>query len=169
MIGRRLGRWAALAGAVLLAAASSLRAQEVTSLFPARPAGHLTDAARVVPADAAQRIEAIARDLRTRTGAELAVVTLPTIGDREPEEVALAKHLLSFGFVLEAVAEECRPNYLCNYLYELAGHYARFYEACPVLKAEEPQRSSRLVLCGLVGKVLEQGLQVLGIETPERM
>jgi uncharacterized protein len=79
-----------LAGMVLLAAASSLRAQEVTTLFPARPAGHLTDVARVVPADAAQRIEALARDLRTRTGAELAIVTLPTIGDREPEEVALA-------------------------------------------------------------------------------
>ena len=86
-----------------------------------------------------------------------------------PEEIALAKQLLNFGFVLEAVAEECRPNYLCNYLFELAGHYARFYEACPVLKASEPQRASRMILCDLTGRVLRQGLDVLGIETPERM
>ena len=52
------------------------------------------------------------------------------------EETALARHLLNFGLTLEAVVEEYRPNYLCNYLYELAGHFARFYENCPVLKAE---------------------------------
>ena len=53
-----------------------------------------------------------------------------------PEEIALAKHLLNFGLVLEAVAEEYRPNFLCNYLYELAGHFTAFYENCPVLKSE---------------------------------
>lgn len=90
MIGRRLGRWVVLSAVALLTVVPLLRAQDVASLFPPRPAGHLTDAARVVPADAAQRIEAIARDLRTRTGAELAIVTLPTIGERAPEEVALA-------------------------------------------------------------------------------
>jgi arginyl-tRNA synthetase len=86
-----------------------------------------------------------------------------------PEEIALAKQLLNFGLVLEAVAEEYRPNYLCNYLYELAGGFTRFYETCPVLKAEEPQRSSRLALCDLTARVLQQGLNVLGIETPEQM
>ena len=54
-----------------------------------------------------------------------------------PEELALAKHLLNFGLTLEAVAEEFRPNFLCNYLYELAGHFMRFFENCPVLKAED--------------------------------
>ena len=58
-----------------------------------------------------------------------------------PEEIALAKHLLNFGLVLEAVAEEYRPNFICNYLYELAGHFTRFYENCPVLKAETPPRA----------------------------
>ena len=53
-----------------------------------------------------------------------------------PEEIVLARHLLNFGLTLEAVAEEYRPNFLCNYLYELAGQFARFYENCPVLKAE---------------------------------
>jgi arginyl-tRNA synthetase len=85
------------------------------------------------------------------------------------EELTLTKHLLNFGLVLEAVAEEYRPNFLCNYLYELAGHFARFYENCPVLKAEGARRASRLALCELTGRVLERGLEVLGIETLEQM
>lgn len=86
-----------------------------------------------------------------------------------PDELAIARHLLNFGIVLEAVGEEFRPNYLCNYLYELAGHFARFYESCPVLKAEGAERASRLVLCDLISRVLKQGLEVLGIETLEQM
>jgi arginyl-tRNA synthetase len=85
------------------------------------------------------------------------------------EELALGRHLLNFGLVLEAVTDEYRPNYLCNYLYELAGLFARFWENCPVLKSEEPQRSSRLALCDLTGKVLKVGLESLGIETLEKM
>ncbi|HNU99006.1 MAG TPA: DALR anticodon-binding domain-containing protein, partial [Verrucomicrobiota bacterium] len=87
----------------------------------------------------------------------------------QEEEVRLAKHLLTFGIVLEAVAGDYRPNYLCNYLYELAGRFTAFYECCPVLKADEPHRSSRLALCDLTAKALRQGLAVLGIETCERM
>jgi arginyl-tRNA synthetase len=86
-----------------------------------------------------------------------------------PEEIALSKHLLHFGHVLEAVADEYRPNYLCNYLYELAGLFARFYENCPVLKAAGPDRDARLSLCDLTARVLKQGLAVLGIDTPEQM
>ena len=86
-----------------------------------------------------------------------------------PEELALARHLLNFGLTLEAAAEEYRPNYLCNYLFELAGHLARFYEQCPVVKAAEPERSSRLVLCALSGRVLKEGLDLLGIQTVARM
>lgn len=86
-----------------------------------------------------------------------------------PEELALAKHLLNFGLTLEAVGEECRPNFLCNYLYDAAGLFARFYEACPVLKAEGAARITRLTLCDLTGRVLQQGLSALGIETLEQM
>ena len=86
-----------------------------------------------------------------------------------PEEQALARHLLNFGLTLEAVAVDYRPNFLCNYLYDLAGHFARFYENCPVLKAEPSERASRLALCDLTAKVLKQGLEVLGIETLEQM
>jgi arginyl-tRNA synthetase len=85
------------------------------------------------------------------------------------EEIALARHLLNFGLTLEAVAEEYRPNYLCNYLYDLAGHFTRFYENCPVLKSEGVTRETRLALCDLTSKVLKQGLSALGIETLEQM
>ncbi len=87
----------------------------------------------------------------------------------EPAESALAKHLLNFGLTLEAAADDCRPNFLVNYLYELATLFSRFYDHCPVLKAEEPARASRLVLCDLTARVLRQGLDCLGIEAPEVM
>ena len=87
-----------------------------------------------------------------------------------PEELALAKHLLNFGITLEAVGEEFRPNYLCNYLFELAGKFTSFYENCPVLKADDAAtRNSRLALCDLTARVLQQGLATLGIETVEQM
>ncbi len=85
------------------------------------------------------------------------------------EEIALAKHLLNFGLTLEAVAEEYRPNFLCNYLFELAGKFTAFYENCPVLKADDATRASRLALCDLTARVLKQGLETLGIETVEQM
>ena len=109
------------------------------------------------------RIRSIFRKnaIERSTGGELVLAA--------PEELALAKHLLNFGLVLESAAEEYRPNFLCTYLFELAGHFARFYENCPVLKAEELERESRLVLCDLTGRVLQQGLEVLGIETTEQM
>ena len=87
-----------------------------------------------------------------------------------PEELVLANHLLNFGITLEAVAEELRPNYLCNYLFELAGKFTSFYENCPVLKADDAAtRDSRLALCDLTARVLKQGLETLGIETVEQM
>jgi arginyl-tRNA synthetase len=87
----------------------------------------------------------------------------------QAEEVTLAKHLLRFGLVLDQVIDECRPNFLCNYLYELAGHFGSFYENCPVLQAEGETRDQRLALCELAGQVLQTGLDTLGLETTERM
>jgi arginyl-tRNA synthetase len=118
---------------------------------------------------ACARIRSIFRKLseggeRWEAGAAAAALRLEA-----PAERALARHLLNFGHTLEAVAAEYRPNYLCNYLYELAGHFTDFYENCPVLKAEGLTRASRLVLCELTVRVLAQGLDVLGIEAPERM
>ena len=93
----------------------------------------------------------------------------PQIRLESEHEASLGKHLLNFGIVLETVAEEYRPNFLCNYLYELAGYFTAFYENCPVLKSEPAQRASRLLLCDLTGRVFKEGLAVLGIETLEQM
>jgi arginyl-tRNA synthetase len=105
--------------------------------------------------------------LRADTSAHSADTT--AIALAAPEELALARHLLNFGLTLEAVAEEYRPNFLCNYLYELAGKFTSFYENCPVLKADEATRASRLTLCDLTARVLQQGLETLGIGTVEQM
>ena len=93
-----------------------------------------------------------------------------TVAAAAPEELGLAKHLMNFSQTLEMVADDHRPNFLCNYLFELAGHFSCFYEACPVLKAKaDVERESRLALCELTGRVLKTGLEVLGIEVTEVM
>jgi arginyl-tRNA synthetase len=113
------------------------------------------------------RIRSIFRKNATEAGAVPASPGAIALAD--PAEIALGKYLLNFGHALEAVADEYRPNLLCNYLYELAGHFARFYENCPVLKAGPAERASRLALCDLTARVLHQGLEVLGIETLDQM
>jgi arginyl-tRNA synthetase len=113
------------------------------------------------------RIKSIFR--KTEGGSSLVTRHSP-LSLAAPEELTLAKHLLNFGITLEAVAEELRPNYLCNYLFELAGKFTSFYENCPVLKADDAAtRDSRLALCDLTARVLKQGLETLGIETVEQM
>ncbi len=87
----------------------------------------------------------------------------------EPAEINLAKRLCQFAETVPQVLNDFRPNVLANYLFELANNFHTFYEACPVLKSEEPVRSSRLALCNLTGRVLERGLDLLGIKVPEKM
>ncbi|SDT01703.1 arginyl-tRNA synthetase [Halopseudomonas xinjiangensis] len=85
-------------------------------------------------------------------------------------ETELAAHLAQFGNTLNYVAREGTPHVLCTYLYELAGRFSSFYEQCPVLAAERAeQRDSRLRLSALTGRTLRQGLNLLGIDTLERM
>jgi arginyl-tRNA synthetase len=86
-----------------------------------------------------------------------------------PAEINLAKHLCQFAEVVPQVLNDFRPNILANYLFELANSFHAFYEACPVLKSEEPARSSRLALCDLAGRVLQRGFDLLGIKVPEKM
>ncbi len=113
------------------------------------------------------RIKSIFR--KTEAGSSLVTRHSPLVL-AAPEELTLAKHLLNFGLTLEAVAEEYRPNYLCNYLFELAEKFSSFYENCPVLKADDvATRDSRLALCELTARVLKQGLETLGIKTVEQM
>jgi arginyl-tRNA synthetase len=85
------------------------------------------------------------------------------------EERNLMIKILQFPEVIDVVASECYPNYLCAYLYELAGIFMRFYEACPVLKAQADLRASRVTLVSLTAATLKQGLGLLGLETLEQM
>jgi arginyl-tRNA synthetase len=86
-----------------------------------------------------------------------------------PEEKNLATRLCQFAEVVPTILNDFRPNILANYLFELANSFHAFYEACPVLKSEEPARSSRLALCELTARVLHRGLDLLGIAVPEKM
>ncbi|HEY2712277.1 MAG TPA: arginine--tRNA ligase [Chthoniobacterales bacterium] len=87
----------------------------------------------------------------------------------EPTELALAKRLTQFAEIVPQVLNDFRPNLLANYLFELANAFHAFYEACPVLKAEEPARATRLALCELTARILQRGLRLLGIGVPEKM
>ena len=87
----------------------------------------------------------------------------------EPLEKQLVVELLKFEDVLQSAADTAYPHYLAAYLYQVATLFSRFYEACPILKAEGAARNSRLQLAKLTGDTLKQGLELLGIETLEVM
>lgn len=87
-----------------------------------------------------------------------------------PQEQDLGARLAQFGETLNSVAEKGVPHLLCAYLYDIAGLFSSFYENCPILSAEDPaQRQSRLRLAALTGRTLKQGLELLGLNTLERM
>ena len=84
-------------------------------------------------------------------------------------ELVLVKHLLKLGEVIQEVERDLLPNRLCQYLFELSQKFNQFFENCPVLQAEEPQRTSRLILADITARTLKLGLHLLGIEVLERM
>jgi len=86
-----------------------------------------------------------------------------------PAERALALELLSFGRTIGEVETSLEPHKLCGYLYGLASSFSTFFQECPVLKSEPEERASRLSLCALTARTLATGLELLGIEAPERM
>ncbi len=88
---------------------------------------------------------------------------------QEDAELVLGKKLLQLNEVLGQVEKELMPNRLCQYLFELSQKFNQFYDQCPVLKAEEPKRTSRLLLCDLTARTLKLGLSLLGIQVLERM
>ncbi len=92
-----------------------------------------------------------------------------TVSIGDPAERQLALHLVRFADAIHTVVREAMPSYLCTYLYELSASLMRFYEACPVLTANEPIRGSRLQLCRLTADTLRTGLGLLGIEVLEAM
>ncbi|MBR7890065.1 arginine--tRNA ligase [Marinomonas sp. A79] len=85
------------------------------------------------------------------------------------QERALAMKLCQFEEAIQQVANDGMPHFLCAYLYDLAGTFMTFYEACPILNAEEDVKHSRLQLALNTASTLKLGLSLLGIETLERM
>ncbi len=86
-----------------------------------------------------------------------------------PAERALALALLQLPATLARAAESLQPHRICAFLYEVASAFTGFYENCPVLKAEQPTRGSRIALVEVTARTLALGLQLLGISAPERM
>jgi arginyl-tRNA synthetase len=104
-----------------------------------------------------------------RKGGDLGAGAVASLTFSEVQEWALVRELLKFDGVIAEVEHELLPNRLCTYLFELSQVFNRFYDQVPVLKAEEPARSSRLALCRLTTNTLSLGLGLLGIPTLERM
>ncbi len=86
-----------------------------------------------------------------------------------PQERALALRLLAYPTAIDTTLETYSPHKLCTYVYDLATDFTAFYEHCPVLKADEPTRSSRLALADLTARTLAHSLGLLGIDAPEQM
>ncbi|QLE87100.1 arginine--tRNA ligase [Shewanella sp. Scap07] len=109
----------------------------------------------------------VAGIFKRATDIDLSQATISLGHDKEKE---LGNKLAQFGEVLNRMVSKGQPHALCGYLFELAGAFSSFYEACPVLAADtEAQKNSRLLLAQLTAKTLKQGLDLLGIETLERM
>ncbi|MEE9328114.1 MAG: arginine--tRNA ligase [Cocleimonas sp.] len=110
------------------------------------------------------RIQSIFRKTEFKAGESSAKITI-----KEPAERQLAIKLQQLIEAIESVAKDGTPNILCNYLYELAGNFMTFYEACPIMKAEDDIKKSRLQLSQLTAQTLETGLDLLGIDVMQRM
>ena len=104
-----------------------------------------------------------------RAGVPRASVDASHLAISAKEERALALTVLQFDSAVRDTIDKASPHRLCTYLYEVATAFTAFYENCPVLKSDEPVRSSRLVLCDATARVLQTGLGLLGIDAPEAM
>ena len=104
-----------------------------------------------------------------RAGVERTSISSARIMLSESQERELALRLLGFDAAVVDTIDRYSPHRLCTYLYELATSFTAFYEHCPVLKADDVVRVSRLALCDLTARVMERGLDLLGIGAPEQM
>jgi len=92
-----------------------------------------------------------------------------SINYENQSEWKLIRKLLKFDEVIISIEKDLMPNRLCNYLFELCQTFNRFYDQVPILKEEKNKKISRLNLCELTAKTLRLSLELLGIETLERM
>ena len=96
-------------------------------------------------------------------------INLESISYSHDLEWKLIRKLLKFDEVIISIEKDLMPNRLCNYLFELCKTFNRFYDQVPILKGEMGTKISRLTLCALTEKTLKLCLELLGIETLERM
>jgi arginyl-tRNA synthetase len=109
------------------------------------------------------------RSIFRRAGVDPSSVDPSAIALVEPAERELALRILATPSVIAEATSSQSPHRLCTHLFDLAQAFTGFYEHCPVLKVDEPVRGSRLALCDLTARTLSTGLDLLGIEAPERM
>ena len=83
------------------------------------------------------------------------------------EELSILRHIYKFPEVIIEAAGRYSPNLLCNFLFELAQRFNTFYNKHSILSGDNTE--FRLLLTKSVGEVLEKGLNLLGIATPEKM
>jgi arginyl-tRNA synthetase len=157
-----------------IAEAVGIGALKYADLSVARGSGYALDFDRMLALTGdtgpyLQYATARIRSIFRRAGLDPAELAAP-IGVTEDAERALALRMLSFGAVVDQVAQTTEPHRLCGYLFELASTFTTFYEKCPVLQADSSAvRDSRLALSALTLRVLLTGLGLLGVPVPDRM
>lgn len=87
----------------------------------------------------------------------------------EPSEIELIRHIATLPDTISEAAKERNPSDITKYLTELAQHFHKFYDSCPIKGAEEQILQSRLSLCIAAKTVLKNLLDMLKIEAPEKM
>ncbi|HLB52243.1 MAG TPA: DALR anticodon-binding domain-containing protein, partial [Chlamydiales bacterium] len=105
--------------------------------------------------------------IKKKAGLPLNERVLHPILLQHPAEVTLALHIRRFGEVVETIVRDLYPHKLTEYLYELAEKFNLFFRDCQVVGSQEEK--SRLALCDLTSRLLKQGLEILGLQTVERM
>lgn len=112
----------------------------------------------------------------TRVASILEKAGMPEVTDYRivldsPQERALAIKLMQYVEFINQLTSDATPHVLCTYLYELASAFMSFYEACPILKdgVAQADKESRLMLAKVTSQTLTSGLELLGIETMEKM
>jgi arginyl-tRNA synthetase len=97
------------------------------------------------------------------------VLPLPAAALDSVEEQKLIFSLLRFPETLEAAFRQYKPNILAQYLLELCSHFSHFYHKCRILGEERGVEDARISLVSATQKILEQGLKILNIDSPEAM
>jgi arginyl-tRNA synthetase len=112
------------------------------------------------------RMCSILRKAETEHGARPGAIEGAALG---PAERRLLVELHFYDHAVEEVGRTARPHVLSDYLFQLASAFSSFYNEAPVLKAEPAERAARLALCDLTARTLRHGLDLLGIQTLDRM